>query len=102
SHLQAEQAQTQTPKQLTVKRFNYLVDRRPAGNITYTEAGGSCFVEQKGVKFKAQLFVESSVVKIPACVYMRTVSRHATNLMQSIICICNNQELKLTETNLYD
>ncbi len=37
-------------------------------NITYTQAGGSCFVGQESGKFKVQFFVESSVVKIPACV----------------------------------
>jgi hypothetical protein len=37
-------------------------------NITYTQAGVSCFVGQESGKFKVQFFVESSVVKIPACV----------------------------------
>ena len=37
-------------------------------NITYTQAGVSCFVGQLSVKFKVQFFVGSSVVKIPACV----------------------------------
>jgi len=37
-------------------------------NITYTQAGVSCFVGQESAKFKVQFFVESSVVKIPACV----------------------------------
>jgi len=37
-------------------------------NITYTQAGVSCFVGQKSGKFKVQFFVGSSVVKIPACV----------------------------------
>ncbi len=37
-------------------------------NITYTQAGVSCFVGQKSAKFKVQFFVGSSVVKIPACV----------------------------------
>jgi len=37
-------------------------------NITYTQAGVSCFVGQESGKFKVQLFVGSSVVKIPACV----------------------------------
>jgi hypothetical protein len=44
------------------------VDRRPAYNITYTQAGVSCFVGQESGKFKVQFFVKSSVVKIPACV----------------------------------
>jgi len=37
-------------------------------NITYTQAGVSCFVGQLSSKFKVQFFVGSSVVKIPACV----------------------------------
>lgn len=39
-----------------------------AYNITYTQAGVSCFVGQLSSKFKDQFFVGSSVVKIPACV----------------------------------
>ena len=38
------------------------------GNITYTQAGVSCFVGQESGKIKVQFFVGSSVVKIPACV----------------------------------
>ncbi len=48
---------------------------KPAGekehrsdNITYTQAGVSCFVGQASSKIKVQFFVGSSVVKIPACV----------------------------------
>jgi len=37
-------------------------------NITYTQAGVSCFVGQVSGKFDVQFFVGSSVVKIPACV----------------------------------
>jgi hypothetical protein len=37
-------------------------------NITYTQAGVSCFVGQERAKFKVQFFVGSSMVKIPACV----------------------------------
>jgi hypothetical protein len=37
-------------------------------NITYTQAGVSCFVGQESIKIKVQFFVGSSVVKIPACV----------------------------------
>jgi hypothetical protein len=37
-------------------------------NITYTQAGVSCFVGQESSKIKVQFFVGSSVVKIPACV----------------------------------
>ncbi|WP_209332830.1 hypothetical protein [Lunatimonas salinarum] len=42
-------------------------DRRPAYNITYTQAGVSCFIGQESGKFKVQFFVGSSVVKsLPA------------------------------------
>ncbi len=37
-------------------------------NITYTQAGVSCFVGQESGKFKVQFFVGNSVVKSPACV----------------------------------
>jgi len=37
-------------------------------NITYTQAGGSCFVGQESSKIEVQFFVGSSVVKYPACV----------------------------------
>ena len=37
-------------------------------NITYTQAGVSCFVGQESAKFEVQFFVGSSVVKVPACV----------------------------------
>ncbi|WP_180269168.1 hypothetical protein [Sphingobacterium sp. 1.A.5] len=37
-------------------------------NITYTQAGVSCFVGQESSKIKVQFFVGSSLVKIPACV----------------------------------
>jgi hypothetical protein len=39
-----------------------------SANITYTQAGVSCFVGQVSAKFKVQFFVGSSVVIIPACV----------------------------------
>jgi hypothetical protein len=42
--------------------------RSTCGNITYTQAGVSCFVGQVSDKFKVQFFVGNSVVKIPACV----------------------------------
>jgi len=41
--------------------------RKAAYNSTYPQAGVSCFVGQKSSKFKVQFFVESSVVKNPAC-----------------------------------
>jgi hypothetical protein len=37
-------------------------------NITYTQAGVSCFVGKVSDKIKVQFFVGSSVVNIPACV----------------------------------
>ena len=37
-------------------------------NITYTQAGVSCFVGQVSDKFEVQFFVRNSVVKIPASV----------------------------------
>lgn len=45
-----------------------MKDRKPAHNSTYKQEGVSSFVEQERDKFKVQLFVGSSVVKIPACV----------------------------------
>jgi hypothetical protein len=53
------------------QKYNDLtmtVDRRPAYNITYTQAGVLCFDRQKSAIFEVQSFVGSSVVKIPACV----------------------------------
>jgi hypothetical protein len=57
-----------TAKAQKYNDLTMIVDRRPAYNITYTQAGVSCFVGQESGKFKAQFFVGSSVVKIPACV----------------------------------
>lgn len=37
-------------------------------NISYTQAGVSCFVGQESGRIKVQFFAGSSVVKIPACV----------------------------------
>jgi hypothetical protein len=45
-----------------------LVDKKTAYNRTYTQAGLSCFLGQESAKFEVQLFVGSSVLKIPACV----------------------------------
>jgi len=53
-------------------------------NITYTQAGVSCFVGQGSNKFKVQLFVGSSVVRIPACVWLRTVTTNAKKTMSKI------------------
>ena len=41
---------------------------KTCGNITYTQAGVSCFVGQESGKFGVQFLVGNSVVKIPACV----------------------------------
>ncbi|QOJ25548.1 MAG: hypothetical protein HRU79_02355 [Ignavibacteria bacterium] len=43
-------------------------NKNTAPNITYTQAGVSCFVGQESAKFKVQFFVGNLVVKIPACV----------------------------------
>jgi hypothetical protein len=48
-------------------KYNDQRKQRTA-NITYTQAGVSCFVGQLSGKFKVQFFVGNSVVKIPACV----------------------------------
>jgi len=45
---------------LKLKNYNGLqgrTDRTPAANITYTQAGVSCFVGQESAKFKVQFFV---------------------------------------------
>jgi len=39
--------------------------RKAATNITYTQAGVSCFVGQESAKFKVQFFVGSSGGKNP-------------------------------------
>ena len=54
----------------TTKTTNKLTDEKEhrSDNITYTQAGVSCFVGQLSGKFKVQFFVGNSVVKIPACV----------------------------------
>jgi len=52
--------------EMTIKHTTEKEGRRH--NITYTQAGVSCFVGQESAKFEVQFFVESSVVKIPACV----------------------------------
>ena len=50
----------------TEKQTDEIEQRRH--NIPYTQAGVSFFVRQKSAIFEVQLFVGSSVVKIPACV----------------------------------
>ncbi|MFA7650579.1 MAG: hypothetical protein WCY06_09650 [Flavobacteriaceae bacterium] len=51
-----------------MRRLNTTENRRPVANITYTQAGVSCFVGQESGIFKIQFFVGSSVIKCPACV----------------------------------
>lgn len=69
------QAQSKTWQRMclsnrTTKTTNKQTNEKEhrSDNITYTQAGVSCFVEQGRGKFEVQFFVESSVVKIPACV----------------------------------
>ena len=54
----------------TTKTTDKLTDEKEhrSDNITYTQAGVSCFVGQEIGKFEVQFFVGSSMVKIPACV----------------------------------
>ncbi len=77
THCQAAQAHAQTKawqrvclSNRTTKTTDKPTDEKEhrSDNITYTQAGVSCFVEQGSAKFEVQFFVESSVVKIPACV----------------------------------
>ena len=58
------------PMQKQTRNDNKTDDRkkRRRHNITYTQAGVSCFVGQESTKFKVQFFVGSSLVKTPACV----------------------------------
>ena len=77
THCQVAQAETQAKtwqrvclSNRTTKTTDKLTDEKEhrSDNITYTQAGVSCFVGQESGKFKVQFFVGSSVVKIPACV----------------------------------
>jgi hypothetical protein len=75
THCQAAPAHAKTQawqrvclSQLTTKTTDKPNGRKRTPNITYTQAGVSCFVGQESGKFKVQFFVGSSVVKIPACV----------------------------------
>jgi hypothetical protein len=64
-----------THKPKLAKEYSFSIapkDQQPddrkehrSDNITYTQAGVSCFVGQESGKFKVQFFVGSSVVKIP-------------------------------------
>ena len=77
THCQAAHANAQTKAwqrvclpQRSTKPTEKRADEKEARlpNITYTQAGVSCFVGQLSDKFKVQFFARSSVVKIPACV----------------------------------
>jgi hypothetical protein len=73
SHTHCQAAQASRTSQSLSKSVSFPThtdDRKKARlhNITYTQAGASCFVGQESSKFKVQFFVGSSVVKIPACV----------------------------------
>jgi len=77
THCQAAQANAKTKawqrvclSNRTTKTSNNPTDEKEhrTDNITYTQAGVSCFVRQESGKFEVQFFVGSSVVKIPACV----------------------------------
>jgi hypothetical protein len=63
------QTDTKTFGQLVAKFNNdkgceTRTTRTPGHNITYTQAGVSCFVGQESCKFKVQCFVSTFVVKI--------------------------------------
>jgi len=77
THCQAAQANATTQAwqrvclpHRTVKPTDKQADEEEhrSDNISYTQAGVSCFVGKASNKIKAQFFVGSSVVKIPACV----------------------------------
>ncbi len=77
SHCQAAPANARTQawqrvclSNRTTKTSDKKADEKEhrSDNITYTQAGVSCFVGQESAKFKVQFFVGNLVVKIPACV----------------------------------
>ena len=77
THCQAAlvQAQTQAWQRVCLSQRSTETTDKPtdekehrSDNITYTQAGVSCFVGQESTKFEVQFFVGSSVVKNPACV----------------------------------
>ena len=68
THCQATPANAQTQawqKVCLTQRTTKTTDEKElrSDNITYTQAGVSCFVGQESGKFKVQFFVGSSVVK---------------------------------------
>jgi hypothetical protein len=76
THYQATPANAQTQawqrvylSNRTTKTTDKLTDEKDhrSDNITYTQAGVSCFVVQESGKFKVQFFVGSLVIKsLPA------------------------------------
>jgi hypothetical protein len=60
----------QTPRPLTVKRFNYSVDRRPACNSTYPKGGVSCskdsFVVKQTLVFQIKFCGKSPALRVAA------------------------------------
>ena len=77
THCQATPAKAQTQAwqrvclaQRTTKLTDKTADEKEhrSDNITYTQAGVSCFVGKVSSKIKVQFFVGNLVVKIPACV----------------------------------
>ena len=70
THAQAQTWQRVCLSNRTTKTTDNLTDEKEhrSDNITYTQAGGSCFVGQESAKFEVKFFVGNSVVKIPACV----------------------------------
>ena len=74
THCQVAPANAQTKAWQRVCLSNRTTNKQTdekehrSDNITYTQAGVSCFVGQVSSKFKVQFSVGSSVVKIPACV----------------------------------
>ena len=70
THTQTQTWQRVCLSNRTTKTTDNLTDEKEhrSDNITYTQAGVSCFVGKKSAKFEVQFFVGNSVVKIPACV----------------------------------
>jgi hypothetical protein len=74
THCQVAQAEAQAKTWQRVCLSNRTTDPKTdeekealGGNITYTQAGVSCFVGQESSKFEVQFFVGGSVVKaLPA------------------------------------
>jgi len=61
-------------KELSKSTWNQLTtntkEEHRTDNSPYTHAGVSCFIRQESGKFKVQFFVESSVLKVPHCVWL--------------------------------